>query len=102
MTPRFYRIADLATTKTKRGLLPVSAATIWRWSKEGKLGKPIKLGRAVTCWDAQQIERFIAQSSDNRESGKKDGQQRKPRDHITCAQSTKQHGRAHSTLNGKE
>lgn len=62
MTPRFYRIADLATTKNKRGVFPVSRATVWRWSKEGKLGKKIKLG-SVTCWDAAAIEQFIAQGT---------------------------------------
>ena len=58
---RVIRIADLATTKNKPGKLPVSPATIWRWVREGKFPKPFKLGESVTCWDAAEVEAFIAQ-----------------------------------------
>jgi predicted DNA-binding transcriptional regulator AlpA len=60
---RVIRVAELATTKTKPGLLPVSPATVWRWSREGKLPKPFKLGDGVTVWDRQAIEEFIAKRS---------------------------------------
>jgi prophage regulatory protein len=63
MAQRIMRVADLATTKTKAGLLPVSPATIWRWVREGKFPKPYKLGSAVTVWDAEAVEKFIARQS---------------------------------------
>lgn len=63
MPMRVIRVAELATTKTKPGLLPVSPATVWRWSREGKLPKPFKLGDGVTVWDRQAIEEFIAKRS---------------------------------------
>ena len=63
MAQRVIRVAELATTKGKPGLLPISPATAWRWSKCGKLPKPFKLGDGVTVWDRQAIEEFIAQRS---------------------------------------
>jgi predicted DNA-binding transcriptional regulator AlpA len=57
---RVIRVADLATTKGKAGLLPVSPATVWRWVREGKFPKPFKLGESVTVWDAAAVEEFIS------------------------------------------
>ena len=61
MALRVLRIADLATTKTKPGILPVSPATIWRWVRSGKFPQPFKLGDSVTVWDADAVDTFIAQ-----------------------------------------
>lgn len=61
MAQRVIRVAEIATTKDKKGLLPVSPATVWRWVREGKFPKPFKLGDAVTVWDAAEVEAFIAQ-----------------------------------------
>lgn len=60
MSQRVIRVAEIATTKKKKGLLPVSPATIWRWVREGKFPKPFKLGESVTVWDAAEVEAFIA------------------------------------------
>jgi predicted DNA-binding transcriptional regulator AlpA len=61
MSNRVIRVAELATTKGSKGLLPVSPATVWRWVREGKFPKPFKLGESVTVWDAAEVEAFIAQ-----------------------------------------
>lgn len=61
MAQRVIRVADIATTKEKKGLLPVSPATIWRWTRERKFPQPFKLGDSVTVWDAAEVEAFIAQ-----------------------------------------
>lgn len=37
------------------GLIPVSAATWWRWVKEGRAPQPIKLGKGVTCWKLSEV-----------------------------------------------
>lgn len=58
--PRLYRLADLATSRAKTGLLPISPATVWRWVRGGKFPKPFKLGDSVTVWNASEIEAFIA------------------------------------------
>lgn len=64
MAQRVIRVADLATTKDKSGLLPVSPATVWRWVREGKFPKPFKLGASVTVWDAAAVEEFIARRAE--------------------------------------
>jgi prophage regulatory protein len=67
MSQRVLRVADIATTKSKAGLLPVSPATIWRWTREGRFPKPFKLGASVTVWDAGEIEAFIAERAEGAE-----------------------------------
>jgi predicted DNA-binding transcriptional regulator AlpA len=57
---KYIRVSELATTATKAGRLPVSAATIWRWVREGKFPKPIKLGASVTVWDIEEVDQFVA------------------------------------------
>jgi predicted DNA-binding transcriptional regulator AlpA len=61
MAQRVIRVAELATTKGRKGMLPVSPATVWRWVREGKFPQPFKLGESVTVWDAAEVEAFIAQ-----------------------------------------
>ena len=63
MNNRIIRIADIATTPTKAGILPVSPATIWRWVRDDKFPEPFKLSAGVTAWHLSDIERFIANSS---------------------------------------
>jgi prophage regulatory protein len=60
---RVCRIKDLATTKGKPGLLPVSPATVWRWIKEGKFPAPFKLGPNTTVFDLDRVEAFLAQQA---------------------------------------
>ena len=61
MSQRVIRVAEIATTKGSKGMLPVSPATIWRWVREGKFPKPFKLGDSVTVWNAADVEAFIAE-----------------------------------------
>ncbi|MEV4783407.1 helix-turn-helix transcriptional regulator [Burkholderia sp. LMU1-1-1.1] len=63
MTTRIIRIADIATTPTKAGILPVSPATVWRWVRDGKFPQPFKLSAGVTAWRLSDVEQFIAASS---------------------------------------
>lgn len=62
MKPRMFRIADLATTPKKPGILPVSPATIWRWVSDDKFPKPFKIG-GITAWHADEIDDFVAKCS---------------------------------------
>jgi predicted DNA-binding transcriptional regulator AlpA len=58
---RVYRLAQLASINGRPGLLPVSPATIWRWTRDNPLfPKPFKLGASTTVWDASAIEAFIS------------------------------------------
>ena len=61
MSQRVIRVADIATTKDRKGMLPVSPATIWRWVRLNRFPKPFKLGDSVTVWDAAVVEAFILQ-----------------------------------------
>lgn len=63
MAHRIIRIADIATTPNKVGILPVSPATIWRWVRDGKFPPPFKLSAGVTAWYAADVEKFIAARS---------------------------------------
>ena len=60
MSQRVYRIRQLVNRPGQPGILPVSAATLWRWVKAGKFPQPFKLGEKVTVWDAAEVEAFIA------------------------------------------
>ena len=44
----------------KAGKLPVSPATIWRWTREGRFPAPFKIGKNVTVWDEDEIDQFLA------------------------------------------
>lgn len=39
----------------------VSRNTIWRWTKEGNLPSPVKLGPGVTRWRLADIEQWEAE-----------------------------------------
>jgi len=60
MATRIIRIAELASSPKKAGILPVSPATIWRWVRDGKFPKPLKLGPCVTDWHTHEVDAFIA------------------------------------------
>jgi prophage regulatory protein len=58
---RVGRLAEIASTKTQRGLVPASPASIWRWSKQGKFPRPFKISENVTVWDLDEIDAFLLQ-----------------------------------------
>jgi prophage regulatory protein len=66
MSQRVIRISELASTKNKPGLLPVSPATIWRWAADPSVNfpAPFKLGPNCTVFDLDQVEAFIAKQAD--------------------------------------
>lgn len=63
MQTRVIRIADIATTPTKPGILPVSPATIWRWVRDGKFPKPFNIGARTTVWNYDEIQTYIARQA---------------------------------------
>lgn len=62
MPQRVYRATQIASTKNRLGLLPISLSTVWRWAREDKnnFPKPFKLAAGTTVWDAGEVETFIA------------------------------------------
>ena len=63
MAQRVVRISQIASTRDKPGLLPVSSATVWRWVAQGKFVKPFKIGENTTCWDADQVDAWLARQA---------------------------------------
>ncbi|HMO48796.1 MAG TPA: AlpA family phage regulatory protein [Rubrivivax sp.] len=65
MQPRYIRIRELATAPSRDGkpgrpgMLPVSAATIWRWVKRGEFPQPVQLGPQTTAWPVEAVEKFL-------------------------------------------
>lgn len=39
--------------------LPFSSATFWRWIRDGKFPKPIKLGQRVTVWKVGDVRAWL-------------------------------------------
>jgi predicted DNA-binding transcriptional regulator AlpA len=55
-----YRLAQLASTKDKPGLLPVGPATIWRWVRDGRFPRPYTIGQRCTVWDKNSVDQWLA------------------------------------------
>lgn len=45
----FVRVGTLAR------LLGIATVTVWRWTANGKLPKPVKLSERVTAWRAEDV-----------------------------------------------
>lgn len=63
MATRIIRIAELASTPKKSGILPISPATIWRWVRDGKFPQPFKIGVRTTVWNYDEIQAYIARQA---------------------------------------
>ena len=68
MAQRVGRISEVASTKDKKGRVPVSPATWWRWVKEGKAPAPFKLGPNTPVWDLDQIEAWLLRQAEGEPS----------------------------------
>lgn len=45
--------------------LPFGKTTLWKWSKDGRFPKPIRIG-AITCWRCEDIHAwFLAQAKND-------------------------------------
>jgi predicted DNA-binding transcriptional regulator AlpA len=56
------RMSQLASTKDRNGLLPLSRATIWRLSSDPNSGfpRPFKLGPKTTVWRLSEVYEWLA------------------------------------------
>jgi predicted DNA-binding transcriptional regulator AlpA len=59
---QFDRLPDSGNVRlpTVAGLCGVGPATVWRWSKEGRLPAPRKLSSKVTVWNVGELKRALA------------------------------------------
>jgi predicted DNA-binding transcriptional regulator AlpA len=51
--PNYYRERDLT-----RGIVPFSAATLWRRVREGQFPAPTKFG-GITAWKASDVHKWL-------------------------------------------
>lgn len=58
---QMYRIFQIASKPGRRGVLPVSRTTIWRWVRENKFPQPIRLSSGIRVWLLDDIYRWIEQ-----------------------------------------
>lgn len=56
---QFIRMKDLANRSDNRGLIGVSAQTIWKWVKNNQFPQPIKLGTNITVWRLSDINTWM-------------------------------------------
>jgi prophage regulatory protein len=64
MAQRLGRISEVASTREKKGIVPVSPATWWRWCAEGRAPAPFKIGPNTTVWDLDEVAAFLAQQAE--------------------------------------
>jgi prophage regulatory protein len=70
---QLYRIADLATTKGKTGILPVAPASIWRWVADGNFPQPFSIGKRCTVWSAADVEAWLSEQQSAPQQAKNAG-----------------------------
>jgi predicted DNA-binding transcriptional regulator AlpA len=56
----FIRAKQLLGDAKNPPILPIKKTTLWKWVADGKLPKPIRLSRGVTCWRVEDIRDFLA------------------------------------------
>ena len=39
--------------------VPISHATLWRWAKDGRFPKPVKLSARVTAWKISEVRAWL-------------------------------------------
>lgn len=61
ITALTFSQSDLTTTGRKKGLLPVSDATLWRMVKAGKFPAPKTFG-ASNYWPRQTVEQWLVKT----------------------------------------
>lgn len=69
-TTGFIRQSQLLGNKSTGylGVLPVSAATLWRWVGAGEFPQPVRLGKRVTAWRAEDVNAWIREQGQQPQS----------------------------------
>jgi predicted DNA-binding transcriptional regulator AlpA len=58
----FIRMSELASYSKRghHGVLPVSAATVWSWVRNGKFPAPVKISTKITAWRTEDVRKYLA------------------------------------------
>ena len=49
----------------------IARSTVWAWSRNGKLPKPVKLGDNITRWNDEEVTCFLSELAAAREEFKR-------------------------------
>ena len=52
--------AEFLRVKAVAALLGIGESTVWLWTKDGRLPKPIRLGNKCTLWNRKGIEQYLS------------------------------------------
>lgn len=57
------RMSELASYMKRghRGILPVSAATVWNWVRKGQFPAPIKVSEKITAWRTEDVRKYLVE-----------------------------------------
>lgn len=62
----FIREAQLVQSRKRPDVpapIPISAATLWRWTRAGNFPKPVRLSDRVTGWRVGDVRAWIARQA---------------------------------------
>lgn len=59
-TPTNQPATGYVSANTLADLLETTPSTIWRWSKNGRLPKPYRLGEGTTRWKIEEVNEALA------------------------------------------
>lgn len=59
-TPTTPPATGFVSANTLAAMLETTPSTIWRWSKNGRLPKPVKLGEGTTRWKIEEVNEALA------------------------------------------
>lgn len=62
----FVKLNQIIGSPPGTGPIPISKALWYKWIKEGKAPKPIRLGGRAVAWRADEINRLVAKLSTRR------------------------------------
>ena len=59
---------DLISTPNRRGLLPISRATLQRWLHKGQFPRPHALSSNTFVWDLDEVMRWLDQTKEGNDA----------------------------------
>jgi len=62
MSRNLISTRDLISTPKRKGLLPISRATLQRWLHNGKFPRPHALSSNTFVWDLDEVMRWLDQT----------------------------------------
>lgn len=55
----FLRMKDLANRHDSKGLIGVSAQTLWRWIQQNRFPAPLKISSNISVWRMSEVQAWM-------------------------------------------